>query len=91
MWFLYMIRCADSSLYTGIATDVARRFKEHAAQGRKCARYLRGKGPLKLVFTIEAGTRSEAARLEAMLKKHSKADKEALVKGERSLVSLGVV
>ena len=91
MWFLYVVRCSDSSLYIGIATDVARRFKEHSSQGKKCAKYLRGNDPLKLVFTIEAGTRSEAARLEARLKKRTKADKEQLVKGERSLVSLDVV
>ena len=88
VWYLYMIRCCDSSLYTGIATDVARRFNEHAAQGKKCARYLRGKAPLELVFVAEAGTRSEASRLEALLKRASKAHKERVASGQKSLAAL---
>ena len=91
MWYLYIVRCRDSSLYIGIATDVARRFEEHRSQGKKCAKYLRGKNPLELVFTVEAGTRSEASRLEAMLKRSSKVNKELLVKGEKSLASLSRV
>jgi putative endonuclease len=88
MWHLYMVRCRNDSLYSGIATDVVRRFAEHAAQGKKCARYLRGKAPLELVFTVVAGTHSEAARLEALVKKVSKADKELLVRGQKSLAAL---
>ena len=80
-WFLYLIRCADNSLYTGITVDLDRRFIEHQSQGKKCAKYLRGKSPLTLVFTTEVGTKSDASRLELRLKKCSKATKEKLVTG----------
>lgn len=83
-WFLYLIRGADRSLYTGITTDVDRRFAEHCAQGPLCAKYLRGRGPLTLVFQVRVGTRAEAARLEVRVKRLSKARKEAMVMGEMS-------
>ena len=86
IWYLYLIRCADNSLYTGITTDLDRRFAEHQSQGKKCAKYLRGKAPLELVFTTEVGTKSDASRLEVRLKKCSKATKEKLVTG---LIGLG--
>ncbi len=79
LWYLYLIRCADNSLYTGITTDLDRRFAEHEQQGKQCARYLRGKGPLTLVFSCPVGTQSEATRLEIQIKKQSKAFKEDLV------------
>jgi putative endonuclease len=91
MWYLYIIRCVDSSLYTGITTDVERRFNEHTDQGKLAAKYLRGKAPLTLVFTVEAGTRSEASTLEMRLKKMAKADKELVVSGDKSLTDLGLV
>jgi putative endonuclease len=87
-WFLYMIRCADNSLYTGITTELDRRFAEHQSQGKKCAKYLRGKAPLELVFTTEVGTKSDASRLELRLKKCSKATKEKLVSGAIGLESI---
>jgi putative endonuclease len=87
-WFLYMIRCADNSLYTGITTELDRRFAEHQTQGKKCAKYLRGKAPLELVFSTEVGTKSDASRLELRLKKCSKATKEKLVSGAIGLASI---
>lgn len=84
---LYILRCADNSLYTGIAIDVSRRFAEHQ-EGKRGARYLRGRGPLQLVFSCEAGDRSRAARLEHRVKRLSKVDKEALVSGSVNLDSL---
>ena len=91
MWHLYIIRCSDSSLYTGITTDVERRFEEHASQGKQCAKYLRGKDPLALAFTVEVGTRSEASQLEASIKRLAKADKEMLVSGQKSLADMDVI
>ncbi len=88
IWFLYLIRCADNSLYTGITIDLDRRFAEHQSQGKKCAKYLRGKAPLELVFTTEVGTKSDASRLELRLKKCSKATKEKLVAGAIVLESI---
>lgn len=78
-WFLYMIRCRDGSLYTGITTDVTRRFSEHCEQGDKCARYLRGRAPLELVFFIKAGDRAHASRLEYLVKRLPKVEKELIV------------
>ncbi|MBC8328968.1 MAG: GIY-YIG nuclease family protein [Planctomycetes bacterium] len=77
-WFLYLVRCADGSLYTGIATDVERRFEVH--RSGKGARYLRGRGPLELVFRQPAGSRGLALQLESRVKRLAKRDKEALVR-----------
>jgi putative endonuclease len=91
-WFLYMIRCADNSLYTGITIDLDRRFAEHQAQGKKSAKYLRGKGPLELVFTATVGTtKSAATRVELRLKKCSKRTKEKIVAGKTTLEALGLL
>ncbi len=84
---LYLLRCADGSLYTGIAVDVERRIDEHR-QGKRGARYLRGRGPLALVYQAEAGDRSMASRLEHRVKCLTKAEKEALVAGHMELQSL---
>ncbi len=85
-WFLYLVRDAGGRLYTGISTDVSRRLAEHAA-GRG-ARALRGRGPLCLAWQQQVGDHGQALRLEYRLKRRSKADKEALVRAERSLESL---
>ncbi len=88
IWSLYLVRCRDNSLYCGIALDVARRFAEHTGGGRKCARYLRGRGPLQLVFQQTIGTRSAALKQEYRLKQCTKADKERLVAGLMRLADL---
>jgi putative endonuclease len=74
---LYLVQCADGSLYTGISTDVDRRFQEHEA-GRKGAKYLRGKGPLKLVYSQPIGDRGLAQRVEARVRKLPREQKENL-------------
>lgn len=76
LWHLYMIETAAGALYTGITTNVARRFSEHTA-GKRGARALRGKGPLRLVHHHSVGSRSEALRLEAHLKTKSASQKRA--------------
>ncbi len=78
-WSVYIIECADGRLYTGISTDVARRFREHSEGGVRAARALRGKGPLKLVFQQRVGTRGEASVIEYRIKRLARADKLALV------------
>ena len=78
-WHVYMIRCRDQSLYTGISNDVARRFEAHKKMGKQGAKYLRGRGPLELVFDKKAGSRSSALKMERMIKKYSKAKKELIV------------
>ncbi len=81
VWSLYLIRCNNESLYTGITTDVTRRFQEHKSSSLKSAKYLRGKGPLQLVFHTEIGNRSQATIAEIMVKKLSRDEKENLING----------
>ncbi len=83
-WYLYIIECVNGTLYTGITTDVARRFQEHADQGPKCAKYLKGKAPLQLVFTVYVGEKGDAYRLEKRVKSMSKKKKLRLVSGKIS-------
>lgn len=87
-WQLYLIRCGDGSLYTGIAADIERRFAEHQSQGPKCAKYLRGRMPLELAFSISVEDRAQASRWEYLVKQLSKADKESLVAGKKLLHEL---
>jgi putative endonuclease len=74
-WSIYLLRCSDGSLYTGIATDVSRRLAEHE-DGDKGAKYLRGRGPLELVFHREIGDRSLATKIEHRVKRLPKEFKE---------------
>ncbi len=79
IWFLYLIRCNDNSLYTGITTDVKRRFQEHLENENKGSKYLRGKAPLKLVLRKKIGNKSLASKVEAKIKTLPKVKKELLV------------
>lgn len=79
VWFLYMLRCRDGTLYTGIATDVARRLAEHEGAGPRGARYLRGRGPLQLALSLAVGPRGDALRLEHRVKRLGRAAKEELI------------
>ncbi|MGG8085838.1 GIY-YIG nuclease family protein [Klebsiella aerogenes] len=85
-WFLYLIRTADNRLYTGITTDVPRRFLQH--QEGKGARALRGKGELALAFSQKVGDHSLALRLEYRIKQLTKRQKERLVAGDGSFETL---
>ena len=87
-WTLYLIRTSYGNLYTGITTDIARRFAEQQANSKKTARYLRGRGPLELVFSQEVGDRSAALKAEAAVKKLSKPAKEKLLTGDINLEEL---
>ncbi|MEK6776954.1 MAG: GIY-YIG nuclease family protein [bacterium] len=79
-WCVYLVRCRDGTLYTGIATDVSRRFAEHEQSRGKGAKYLRGRGPLQLVFRKEIGARGLALRVEGKIKRLSKVRKEELLR-----------
>ena len=78
-WFLYMVECADGRIYTGITTNVERRFAEHSEGGLKGAKALRGKGPLTLVFQQQMLNRSDASIAESAIKKLSKKQKVLLI------------
>jgi putative endonuclease len=79
MPFVYMVRCADGTLYTGWAVDVARRVKIHNA-GRG-ARYTRTRCPVELVYSEALPTRAAAMRRERAIKRYSRARKLALCSG----------
>ena len=78
-WYIYVLRCADDSLYTGITIDVQRRVEEHNGDDRLAARYTRPRRPVTLVYKEGCPSRSQAAKRESEIKKLSKADKEALI------------
>lgn len=79
-WFVYVARCADGSLYTGIARDVSARIALHNAG--KGARYTRGRGPLVLCATRRCSSKGDALRLELAVKALPRARKEELVVGD---------
>ena len=76
-WHLYILRCADGTLYTGITTDVDKRFETHCAG--KGAKYTRGRSPLTLVYREECGDHSSALKRELEVKKLSRQEKEQLI------------
>ena len=77
-WSVYIIRCDDDSLYTGVSTDVERRFREHRDQPRG-AKFFNGRRPLEVVYREEGHTRSTAARREAAIKQLSGEQKLQLI------------
>ena len=83
-WTVYILRCDDGSLYTGITTDLERRFKEHLA-GRLGARYFNGRRPLEVAWAEAAVDRSAAQRREAEIKKLSRLEKLRLINGEAGI------
>jgi putative endonuclease len=79
MYFVYILQCADKSLYTGITTDVERRFKEHKAG--KGGHYTRARGARRILYTEKRKNRSSASKREAEIKKLSRPEKLKLVRG----------
>ena len=77
VWHLYLLECADGSLYAGIATDVERRFREHLSG--KGARYTRSHKPACLVASRPMGSRSEALRAELVIKRLPRGEKLAVL------------
>ena len=76
-WHLYILRCRDGSLYTGITTDVEKRLEAH--RSGKGAKYTRGRGPLELVYREECGTHSDALKREIEIKRLTREQKQALI------------
>ena len=77
MWYLYILRCKDNTLYTGIATDVEKRLEAH--RSGKGAKYTRGRGPLELVYRECCGNHSQALKRELQVKALSKEEKQRLI------------
>ena len=76
-WLVYIIRCSDGSLYTGITKDLERRFEEHRCG--KGARYFNGRKPLEVVYVESCADRSQASRREAAIKRLNRRQKLELV------------
>lgn len=77
-WKLYILRCGDGSLYTGITTDVQKRLAAH--RSGKGAKYTRGRGPLELVYSEECGSHSDGLRRELEIKRLTREEKEMLIR-----------
>lgn len=79
-WYLYILRCGDGSLYTGITTDVERRLEAH--RDGKGAKYTRGRGPLEVVYRERCQTHSQALKREFAVKALTREEKLALIAGQ---------
>ena len=75
-WKLYILRCGDGTLYTGITTDVEKRLEAH--RSGKGAKYTRGRAPLELVYREACGSHSDALKREAAVKRMRRTEKETL-------------
>lgn len=78
-WQVYILRCADGSLYTGVATDLAARVRKH--NDGTGAKYTRGRRPVKLVYREPAASRSAALKREHVIKRLSTVGKRRLISG----------
>jgi len=83
-WWVYILRCADDTLYTGVTTDTVRRTQEHNSKN-KSARYTRARQPVHLVYTESVENRSDACQREAEIKRLSRVQKLALIRGDDPL------
>lgn len=78
-WHLYILRTRHNTLYTGIATDVARRVREHTQDAARGAKYLRSRTPLQLAYQVKLGDQSLALRVESRIKKLPRPEKARIV------------
>ena len=79
MYYVYIMRCSDNSLYTGITTDVERRFEEHKGKNKKGAKYTASRTVVSIEAVWEVPDRSSALKLESQIKKLPKSKKEELI------------
>jgi putative endonuclease len=78
-WTVYVLRCKDTSLYTGVTTDIERRIDEHNNNNKLAASYTKSRRPVKLVYSETCDDRSQALKREMGIKRLSKKQKEALI------------
>lgn len=86
-WSVYILCCADDSLYTGITTDVERRLQEHNSNNKKSAAYTRARRPVEIVYVENLKNRSEATSRELEIKKLSRTEKLELIKLSKTSIS----
>lgn len=82
-WFVYILRCADNSLYTGITTDINKRLKQHNGIEKCGAKYTRGRQPVMLIYQESSISRSSASKREIEIKRLPKVQKEKLIQQYR--------
>jgi len=80
IWYVYILRCSDHSLYTGITTDINRRLDEHNNDDRRASAYTRARRPVKLVFCEKYGSRSLATKREREIKTMTRREKEMIAR-----------
>lgn len=88
IWFVYMLLCRDGSLYTGITNNLQKRILAHNS-GKEGARYTKSRRPVKLVYSEQVESRSEASKLEYQIKKLSRAKKNLLITGSGQAGEMG--
>ena len=81
LWQVYLLQCADKSLYAGVTTDLARRIQQHNGQLAGGARYTRARRPVALVWSKACDSRSDAQQREQALRRFSRKQKLALIAG----------
>jgi putative endonuclease len=82
-WVVYILRCADNSLYTGITTDINKRLDQHNGVSEKGAKYTHGRRPVTLVYQEASTSRSTASKRECVIKSLKKPQKEQLIKPQQ--------
>ncbi|KEA65735.1 putative endonuclease containing a URI domain [Marinobacterium lacunae] len=88
-WYVYIVRCADGSFYTGVTTDLQRREREHNGEGGPGARYTRARRPVAMVWSEVQSDRSSALRREYAIKRLRRAQKLRLISNGRVLGAEG--
>ena len=83
MYYTYMLRCQDNSIYTGITVDIKRRMKEHFSKDKNCAKYTKTHNVVKLESAWRSKDKSLACKLEYQIKQLTKKQKEDLINGEK--------
>lgn len=85
MYYVYILRCADDTLYTGIAADIERRMAEHFGRTERCAKYTRSHKAERLEAVWSAENRSYASKLEWRIKRQSREQKIKLIEGKANI------
>jgi putative endonuclease len=82
-WFVYILRCADESLYTGVTTDIEKRLKQHNGIEKNGAKYTRGRQPVRLVYQELSISRASACKREHAIKSLKRHEKELIIEQHR--------
>lgn len=87
-YYIYLLRCEGNTIYTGITTDVKRRFAEHCDDKVKGAKYTKSHRPIKIEAAWKVGTKAEALKLEYRIKRLKKSEKERLISEKKDKIEI---